>query len=149
MYSRDYRDIAGGALLLIAGLWVGIHSMTNFEVGQMNRMGPGMFPAVLGFLLAGLGVIITLPAFFRAGEKIEVDWRPLFFIVIGVLAFGLTVAQFGMIPAIMLLTVAGVFADNKLGVIGAFALAIALSVIAFVIFRLGLGIVLEPFRWPF
>ena len=79
----------------------------------------------------------------------EVDWRPLFFITVGVLAFGLTVVEFGMVPAIVLLTVGSVFADKKLGVVGAFALAAALSAIAYLIFRLGLGIVLEPFRWPF
>ena len=39
--------------------------------------------------------------------------------------------------------------QDKIGIRGALLLSVALSLIAYLIFRLGLGIVLEPFRWPF
>jgi hypothetical protein len=149
MYARDYRDLVGGGLLIALGLWAGFHAMSNFDVGTVSRMGPGMFPASLGFLLAGLGALIALPALFRSGTTITVDWRPMIFIMIGVLAFALIVTRFGMVPAIVVLTIASVLADSKIGVIGTIILSIALSLIAYLIFRVGLGIVLEPFRWPF
>lgn len=149
MQARDYRDIAGGLMLIVVGLWAGIHAATTFDVGTPSRMGPGMFPASLGFLLAGLGAIIAIPAFFRAGTMPTVDWRPMVFVIIGVLLFAFTVTRLGMIPAIVLLTFAAVAADSKIGWKGAIVLSIALSIIAYLIFRVGLGIVLEPFRWPF
>jgi len=150
MYARDYRDIVGGGLLVALGLWAGFHSINNFDIGTVGRMGPGMFPASLGFLLAAVGALIVLPAFFRAGEgKITVDWRPMFFIMGGVLMFGLTLTTFGMIPAVVILTIFGVLADTKMGVLGTIILAISLSILAYVIFIVGLGIVLPPFSWPF
>lgn len=112
-------------------------------------MGPGMFPMSLGFLLAGLGALIAIPAFFRQGTLPTIDWRPVIFVMAGVLIFALTVTRLGMVPAIILLTFAAVAADTKIGWRGAILLSIALSVIAYLIFRVGLGIVLEPFRWPF
>jgi hypothetical protein len=149
MHSRDYRDIIGGALLIILGLWAGFHAMSTFDLGTPSRMGPGMFPASLGFLLAGLGALIALPALFRGGPRITVDWRPMIFIMLGVWAFAIIVVPFGMVPAIVVLTIAAVLADTKIGIIGTAILAVALSVLAYLIFRVGLGIVLEPFRWPF
>jgi hypothetical protein len=149
MHSRDYRDIIGGALLIILGLWAGFHAMSTFDLGTPSRMGPGMFPASLGFLLAGLGALIALPALFRSGPRITVDWRPMIFIMLGVWAFAIIVVPFGMVPAIVVLTIAAVLADTKIGIIGTAILAVALSVLAYLIFRVGLGIVLEPFRWPF
>lgn len=149
MYARDYRDIVGGGALIAFGLWAGFHAVVNFDVGTMSRMGPGMFPAGLGFLLAFLGVLVMLPALFRPGTLPTVEWRPLIFTVIGVLAFALTVTRLGMVPAIVLLTIAAALADTKLKPIGIVLLAAGLSLIAYVIFRIGLGIVLEPFRWPF
>jgi hypothetical protein len=149
MYSRDYRDIIGGLLLIILGLWAGFHAMSTFDVGTPSRMGPGMFPASLGFLLAGLGALIALPAAFRRGTEVKVDWRPMIFIMVGVMAFAFIVVPFGMVPAIVAVTIGAVLADNKIGVVGTVILAMALSLMAYLIFRVGLGIVLEPFRWPY
>jgi hypothetical protein len=149
MHTRDYRDLVGGGLLIALGLWAGFHAIANFDVGTVSRMGPGMFPASLGFLLAGLGAVIALPALFRSGEMPTVDWRPMLVIMLGVLVFALTVTRLGMVPAIVLLTLISVFADTKLRLVGGVILSVALSLIAYLIFRVGLGIVLEPFRWPF
>jgi len=150
MYARDYRDIVGGGLLVALGLWAGFHSINNFDIGTVGRMGPGMFPASLGFLLAAVGALIVLPAFFRAGEgKITVDWRPMFFIMGGVAVFGATVTTLGMVPAVILLTICGVLADTKMGIVGTVILSVSLAALAYLIFILGLGIVLPVFRWPF
>jgi hypothetical protein len=54
-----------------------------------------------------------------------------------------------MVPAVVVLTIGAVLADNKLGVIGTAILAAVLSIIALVIFRFGLSISLEAFKWPF
>lgn len=149
MHARDYRDILGGGLLVVLGLWAGFHAITHFDLGTVNRMGPGMFPASLGFLLAGLGALIAAPGFFRTGTLPTVDWRPMIFVFIAVTLFAVSVTSLGMIPAVVLLTFAAVAADTKIGWKGAIVLAIGLSILAYLIFRIGLGIVLEPFRWPF
>src|SRR5690606_13342234 len=118
-------------LLVALGLWAGFHAIANFDVGTVSRMGPGMFPAALGFLLASLGALIAIPALFRAGPKIEIDWRPMIFVMLGVLGFALTVTRLGMVPAVVVLTFAAVLADTKTRLIGTIVLAVALSVLAY------------------
>ena len=149
MYTRDYRDLIGGGLLLLLGLFVGIHALTSYDVGTLRHMGPGMFPAWLGFLLASIGAVILVLGLFRPGERIEPDYRQFFAVILGVIVFGVTVKTFGMIPAVVLLTLAAVLADDKLGVVAAAALAVTLSVLALLIFRVGLGVPLQSFMWPF
>jgi hypothetical protein len=144
------ETIIGGVLLTALGLWAGLHSIANFEIGSMGRMGPGMFPTALGFLLAGIGVVIAIPAFFRAGTgAITIEWRAMFFVFAGILIFAFTLLTFGMIPATILLALCGAAADTKLSWKSAIIVAVGIAALAYLIFIIGLGIVLEPFRWPF
>jgi len=147
--TRDYRDLIGGGVLVLIGLWAGLHSLANFDIGSMGRMGPGMFPAGLGFLLAMVGSGIVIPALFRTGEVISVDWRPMIFIMGSVLAFAIALPYFGLVPSVIVLTLISACADDKLSWRAAAVLSVALAFLGWLIFIVGLGIVLEPFKWPF
>jgi hypothetical protein len=68
MARRDYTDILGGALLVAFGLGVGFYAQ-RYNIGTLTRMGPGFFPAALGFLLALLGLAILLPGLRRTGGR--------------------------------------------------------------------------------
>ena len=149
MYTHDYRDIVGGGLLLLLGLFVGINALINYDVGTIRQMGPGMFPMWLGFLLAGIGGVIAVIGMFRPGERIAPDYRQFVVVILGVGAFAFTVGLFGMVPAVVVLTVVAVLADDKLGIVGTAVLAVALSAIALLVFRVGLAIPLQTFKWPF
>jgi hypothetical protein len=148
MLARDYRDLLGGSLLFAVGTAVGLHAVATFDVGDINRLGPGTFPAGLGFLLSMLGAAIAVPAWFRRGTLPEIHWRPAVCVSLGVLGFALIVPSFGMVPAIAALTVGALLADGPLGPRSTAVLTLALSALAYLVFRLGLGIALEPFRWP-
>jgi hypothetical protein len=149
MHTYNYRDILGGGLLILIGLFVSITALIDYDLGTMRHMGPGMFPAWLGFILAGFGGLILVLGLLRPGERIEVDYRQFAAVILGLIAFAFTVGLFGMIPAVVVLTIGAVLADNKLGVVGTVILAAVLSIIAVVIFRIGLSISLELFKWPF
>ena len=60
--------------------------------GTAARMGPGYFPLLLGILLTGLGILITVQSFRSKapdGDPIgKIAWRPLGFIIGANLAFG-------------------------------------------------------------
>jgi hypothetical protein len=148
MLTRDYRYIIGGALLILLGLYAGIHAWTSYSVGTVTHMGPGMFPAALGFLLAVLGVGIFLPALFRSGTLPRPEYRPLIATLISILLFAATIRTAGLIPAVALLTVAAVLADNKLGVIATVILSAVLALFAALVFIVGLGMPLQLFIWP-
>jgi hypothetical protein len=146
---RDYQDILAGLLLIIIGGGAAYHAWNSFPVGTVSRMGPGMFPTWLGVTLLVLGVLIAVPAFFRRGTLPMPEMRPMFFVLLSALIFALVVEWAGLIPAIFALVACAVLADKKITLIGYFALAGFLSLIAWAIFLWGLGIPIQPFVWPF
>ncbi len=149
MLRRDYRDMIGGSLLIVIGVWATVQAVFDYPLGSVSHMGPGMFPAGVGVLLAFTGVLVFVPALFRAGPALaKLDYRAFFFVLLSLVLFALTVDTFGLIPATAILTVAAVLADKKVGVIGTIVLAAVLSAIAILVFSVGLGIPLEPFKWP-
>lgn len=149
MLSRDYKDLIGGSILALLGLGVAVQSVSSFDLGTFSRMGPGMFPLCLGALLVGLGTLIAVPALFRPGERIDADWRPLVFVMSGVLGFALTVRPFGLVPAIVVLTVVSGLGDSEHRPLGLAIVAAVLAGAAYLIFPVGLGVTLAPFKWPF
>lgn len=146
---RDYRDIAAGALLFIAGLIYAGYAAGRYELGTLRHMGPGMFPAALGVLLATFGILILLPALFRQGEQLAIRLLPPLFILAGVAAFALLIRPFGLIPAVLAVTIIASLAEREFHPVKAAALGAVLALIACLIFRVGLGLPIPLFRWVF
>lgn len=149
MLSRDYRDIFGGLLLVIGGLAFSAYAGLSYDLGSLRRMGPGMFPAALGLLLAAFGLIVMVPAYFRPGEKPVLRiWTPIF-VLSGVAAFALTIRPFGLIPAILAVVGVSSFAELKVRPVSLAILCVVLCLIAWLTFRVGLGLPVAMWRWPF
>lgn len=149
MLSRDYRDIIGGALLVLVGLGFAAYAFANYELGTINRMGPGMFPMALGVILAGFGFMQALPAFFRTGVIPEIRiWTPLF-VLSGIAAFAMLVRSFGLLPAVIAVVVISSFAELKIRPVSLLILTGSLCLISWLIFSVGLGLPMPMFRWPF
>ncbi|MCW8085363.1 tripartite tricarboxylate transporter TctB family protein [Sabulicella glaciei] len=147
--SRDYMDMLGGAVLTVFGLWFMLHAFGEYNIGELRRMGPGFFPAVLGGLVAGFGALIFLPALFRAGTRVQFDTRPFLAIVAGILAFAFVVEPFGLVAATAVLV--GITAMGRVAIrpVEIAIMAVCLAAIAVLVFSWGLGIPLHPFRWNF
>lgn len=148
MYSRDYRDIIAGLALLGLGLFAALYGINTMRLGTVAQMGPGFFPVTLGFILTGFGAAIIVPAFLRAGRAVEIDLRSFLAVAASILAFGLLVRPFGLLPAIVVLTSIASFADGKLAFWKAALLGLALALLAIVIFRFGLGLPVRIVAWP-
>lgn len=148
MGARDYRDIIGGVALVFIGCFTAIHALTSLNLGTVASMGSGMVPTALGCMLIVLGLAIVLPALFRAGEMPRADLRSTGAILASILAFAIMVRPFGMIPAILVLTFVVSRADSRLSPIGTLILATGLSLLAVLIFRVGLGAPVEVIAWP-
>jgi len=148
MRRIDYRDLIGGGLITLAGAATVYHSLTAFTVGTAARMGPGYFPALVGGLLALCGIMILIPALLRAGPMPAIEFRPLFWVSLSVLAFALLVLPFGLVPAIIVQTLLAGISDCKLSWRGSLILAGGLSVGATLVFKVGLGVILPAFAWP-
>ncbi|MEQ8368430.1 MAG: tripartite tricarboxylate transporter TctB family protein [Roseicyclus sp.] len=149
MRAHDYKDILGGLLLIVVGLFFGLQALWNYDLGTMRRMGPGMFPAMVGGLLVGFGVILLISGWFRRGEwPVWRIWSPLF-VLSGVATFAVLIGPFGLIPAVVGVVAVSSLAELRVRPVPLAILAGMLSVLAWVVFRLGLGLAMPPFAWPF
>jgi len=149
MYLRDYRDVLAGGLLASAGIFVALYAARHYALGTLNQMGPGMFPVWLGAILAVIGATILISGLLRPGPEFKPDVRPFVAVIAGLVAFVLTVDVLGMIPAIVLLVAAAAFAERPYRPLTVLILGAALASIAVLVFRVGLGVPIEPMRWPF
>lgn len=60
MKIRNPKDFWSGVMFLATGVFFAAWAVTHYQMGTAVRMGPAYFPAVLGGLLAVLGLIILL-----------------------------------------------------------------------------------------
>lgn len=149
MTARNYRDIIGGAAVTLAGSFTIVHAMTTLNIGTVSQMGPGMFPVALGAILVGLGFTILIPAFVGGGgEMPRVNFRSLAMVGASMVAFALIARPLGLVPAIFALTFIAGRADGKMSLAGTVLLAAGLSLVVTLIFRVGLGLRLPIFNWP-
>jgi len=111
-------------------------------------MGPGYFPLLLGALLALLGFAVLLTSVLAREEQADheigsIAWRPLFFILLANLSFGVCLGglpaiglqPLGMIIGIYALTLISSYADmHEFSYKGIFILATILSVGSYLAF---------------
>ncbi len=124
MAIKSEKDFYSGLLFVAVGVafaW----GATTYKVGDAARMGPGYFPLLLGILLAVLGVVVTFNALVvetEDGDKVgKFAWRPLFFIILSNLMFGVLLGglpsiglpYMGMIAAIIVLTFIAALAGEE------------------------------------
>lgn len=147
MRNRDLRDLIGGLVMMAIGIFAVIYAQ-RYDMGQLQRMGPGYFPIVLGALLAILGFFIALPALFREGTKIEIQWKSLFWVAASLLLFAGLLEQIGLIFATMI----SIFASTMASTLpwrSRVILAVSVAAITYLIFSYGLGMYLPTWPWSY
>lgn len=149
MMSRDYRDFIGGMMLTVLGLWVAWYAGETYNMGSLRRMGEGMFPVALGVILAGFGLAIAIPALFRPGPRVYPPYFTALCVSAGVAGFAILVRPLGLIPAILAVVIISSIAELQFRPLSLAALCAALCGLAYLVFRVGLGLPLPMFRWPF
>ncbi len=146
MNKRDSTDIIGGLFLTALGLFFVIYAQ-RYNMGTLNRMGPAYFPIALGVVMALLGLLIAVPAWFRAGTGPDVSWKTLFIVIGSVVLFAATMPILGLMLATMLSIVASSLADNDLTWPGRLLLAVAFAPLVYLIFIFGLGMTVPVWPW--
>lgn len=110
-------------------------------MGTATKMGPGYFPAILGALLAVVGLALVIRAFLSRGERITgFAIRPLVLVLGATLLFGLTVRGTGMIAALIVLVLVSAAASRLVRWPAAITLAVGLTVFSAVTFVKVLGL---------
>jgi hypothetical protein len=132
---RNPRDFWAGVIFLGIGIGAAIVGY-DYPMGTGGRMGAGYFPMVLSVMLSILGLIIMIGGFITDGPPVDkFAIKPLFFILLGVVIFGLLAKLMGLAISILALVVVSGFGGHefrwKEGLIAGFILA-AFCVLVFV-----------------
>lgn len=146
MKQKDYHDIAGGLALSALGVFAAVYAQ-QYEFGDLNRMGPGYFPVVLGGLLALLGLLIAIPAFLRQGQAIHVEWKTFVLVIGSLLVFAFTLKTLGLIVATVATVVISTLADRETRWKGRLITAAGVALVTYLVFSLGLRMVLPVWPW--
>jgi len=164
MARVDMRDLIAGLLVILFGAFIAWFSYTSYDLGTVRRMGTGAFPLGVGVVLMGIGVLILLPALRPrkpgTGSNVDGDgvlptdlrgWLKLFWkpvpIVLAVMAFAFFVRRIGVVPTIFITVFVSSIADRRLTPLLSIAVAIVLSLMAWLIFTKGLNLPLAMFTW--
>lgn len=148
----DIRDFVAGLAIIGVGLFVAFYASSQYEVGSAARMGPGYFPTLLGWVMASIGVAITLLSFRRVVHVLSpppFTPRPFLAVIAAVALFAFLILRIGLIPTTIVMVVVTAAGSNSFQAGRALVLAVALSVIAWLIFSLGLQMTLPAFAWEF
>jgi hypothetical protein len=149
---RDVRtldkDFWSGAGLVLFGLgYAGFGA--RYSIGSLSRMGPGFFPVSLGVIMALAGVAIAVKGWLDSPtadvEHRRPEWRAWFLIAASIVAFVAIAEHFGLVPAAFAIVFISAFADRDNRWLQALILAIAITVIAVVVFWWALQIQLPLF----
>ncbi len=140
----DPTDAVAGVLFIAFGLFFGLTSFLDLEIGTALRMGPGYAPLVLAVILTLLGLLILLGSLRSAPEPVgRLAWRGMAFLLPAPILFGLTVRGLGFVAAIFLATLMASFASPRMKAWQAVLLALTVTLFATLVFSVALGL---PFR---
>tara|TARA_R110002020_G_scaffold73872_3_gene189428 strand:- start:3821 stop:4267 length:447 start_codon:yes stop_codon:yes gene_type:complete len=143
--NRDF--LAGVSCLLTSALvlWKG----QEYAFGSLQRMGPGFMPTILGLMLATCGLIIMAFSKKTAGSFPHINVRAFFLIVLGILTFAVLMDKLGVFAATILLVFICRFSEARNRPLTTLTLSLALCVLVYLIFSLGLSMPLRLFPWSF
>lgn len=145
---QNQRDLVAGLLLTLGGLGFAGYAFLNLSLGTLQRMGPGLFPLIVGTLITVFGLIVVAGSLNAPERQEPFNIRPFVFVVVGFVLFALTIRPFGLIPASFLLVVT-VSASEGTMTYRVLILAGVLAMVAALIFVAGLQVPVPLARWPF
>jgi hypothetical protein len=146
MNIRAPKDFWSGLIFVVVGLSF-VAMAGGYRIGDMHRLGPGMFPMLVGGLMAALGLVLAGRAFAIDGEPIaRFQARPIGVGLLGIMVFGLLLRPFGLVLAIVALVCVSALAGKQFKAIETLILAIVLAGLSVVVFVWIVGMPLP--LWP-
>ena len=147
MTIRSPKNLWAGLMFLAFGLFFVVWAITNYQMGTAVRMGPAYFPALLGGLLAILGLAILAGSFTIEGPKVPTfHFRPLILILGANIAYGYLVKPLGLVLATGVLVFISAFGGHEFKWKEVTLLYVFLIVFSVLVFVKGLTL---PFPlWP-
>jgi Tripartite tricarboxylate transporter TctB family len=146
MRIRSPRDFWAGLIFIAIGGGFVLLAQ-QYRLGDMHRMGPAMFPTLVGALLATLGAVIVLRSFALDGAALpRFEARPVGVSILAIVLFGIALQWLGLVAAVAVLVLVGAYAARDIRPLENLALAAALIAFSVGVFVWLLGLPLP--LWP-
>jgi hypothetical protein len=137
---RNPKDFWSGLLFLFVG-GTALVLAQRYTLGTAFKMGPGYFPAMLGGLLAVVGLLAVARSFIRPGAALEpFHWRLLLIVTGSTVLFGLLMRGAGLGVAVPVMVLATATASVYFRWRTALVLAVGLTALSALLFVKGLGL---------
>jgi hypothetical protein len=147
MTQKDTKDILGGLGMTALGLFAAWHAYSEYEFGDLTRMGAGYFPVSLGLLLAAVGLLIAIPAFFREGEPIKLEMKTFGLVIVSLVVFAFLLKTLGLVVATIAAVFLSTLADHDISWRARGIVAISIAALTWLVFAFGLSMVLPVWPW--
>jgi hypothetical protein len=139
MTIKSPRNFWAGVMFLGFGGFFAIWALTHYQMGSAVRMGPAYFPAVLGGLLAVLGLIVLVESVTVEGSAVPtINFRPLILISAACVVYGYLMKPAGLIVATAALVFISAYGGHQFKWKEVIVLYIALIVFSLLVFVKGL-----------
>ena len=147
MHIKSPKDFWAGLMFIGFGLFFAVWAATHYQMGTAVRMGPAYFPALLGGLLAVLGLIVLAGSFAMQGPKVPAfAMRPLILISVACVLYGYLMKPLGLVGATAALVYVSAFGGHEFKWKEVTILYVILMVFSWAVFVKGLTL---PFpMWP-
>ncbi len=146
MYIRSPKDFWAGLIFVAIGFGFALLA-SQYRYGDMHRMGPAMFPTLVGALLAVLGAITMLRSLLLIGEPVpRFHLRPLGVSLLAIVLFGVALQWLGLVAAIAALVLVAAYAARDVRPLENVALAVVMVLFSVAVFVWLLGLPLP--LWP-
>jgi putative tricarboxylic transport membrane protein len=146
MRIRSPKDFWAGLIFVAIGGGFVLLAQ-QYRLGDMHRMGPAMFPTLVGALLAALGAVMVLRAFALDGGPVPRFYaRALGISLLAIVLFGIALQWLGLVAAIALLVLVGAQAAREVRPLETVALAVVMIAFSVAVFVWLLGLPLP--LWP-
>jgi intracellular septation protein A len=97
---KSPKDFWAGLMFIAFGGFFLVWALVNYQMGTAVRMGPAYFPALLGGLLAVLGLMVFVGSFALEGPPVPaMSMRPLLLVSAACVVYGYTMKPAGLIIA--------------------------------------------------
>lgn len=141
--ERSYRlseDIAAGLFLFLIAMFF-LWQANDLPMGTLRAMGPGMLPVSIATILGVGGLGLALAAFLKGGPVLTTPHvRGLFFILGGIILFGLLIRTMGLVVAGPVAMIFGSFATTEVRPVEAVIFAIIMTTFCILLFKYALGL---------
>jgi hypothetical protein len=146
------RDYYAGALMVLVGA-VAVNEARNYQLGTLQKMGPGYFPVMLGSLLILLGILIAGTASTGGNEEQEAlphaEWRGWAAIIAGPALFIVFGKFFGLLPATFACVFVAGLGDRDMTPKGSAILAACVTIFGILLFSYILKVSMPILKWGF